>query len=169
MNVRIFIVCGLAVALAAFGLDLDPYKTRQQKGSVYNNSNIVVNIDGVGMGAAINALVTNEAALRVQGDAKGSNYTASVASSEAALRAAGDVKGSNYTASVAASVAAYAYSPTNPPPACTDIVARAVAAYAYSPTNRPFALTNVLISADRDTNGWWTLYIITNDVRSVMQ
>ena len=143
MNVRIFIVCGLAVALAAFGLDLDPYKTRQQKGSVYNNSDIVVNIDGVGMGAAINALVTNEAALRVQGDAKGSNYTASVA--------------------------AYVYSPTNRPAIGTDTVARAAAAYAYSPTNQPFALTNVLISADRDINGWWTLYVITNGVRSLMQ
>lgn len=73
------------------------------------------------------------------------------------------------TDTVARATAAYAYSPTNPPPASTDILARAAAAYAYSPTNQPFALTNVLISADRDTNGWWTLYIITNEVRSVMQ
>lgn len=51
----------------------------------------------------------------------------------------------------------------------TDEVARAMAAYAYSPTNQPFALTNVLISADRNTNGWWTFYIITNGVRSRMQ
>ena len=42
---------------------------------------------------------------------------------------------------------------------------------AYSPSNPPpaFVFTNAYLTADFGTNGWWTPYIVTNGVRSLLQ
>jgi len=47
--------------------------------------------------------------------------------------------------------------------------AEAAAAAAYGPSNPPPAFTNAYLTAEIDTNGWWTPYIVTNGVRSVLQ